>query len=132
MSEIPDYLLGTMLDGRYEVAELIAEGGMYKAYKAVQRTLGPTVSVKFLKGFTDGASELQRRFFLQAASEQSSAKGIINNAISARRMGPVRVRVYVPPGPGDPGGSAIGVVVGTGLEQRIVHYSTVIITDAGS
>jgi hypothetical protein len=57
MSETPDPLLGTVLDGRYETTEFIAEGGMGKVYRAVQRTLSRTAAVQWLKGFTDGASE---------------------------------------------------------------------------
>ena len=57
MAEMPEPLLGTPLDRRYEVTEFIAEGGMGKVYKAAQRTLDQTVAVTLLKDFTDGASE---------------------------------------------------------------------------
>jgi len=59
--------IGTILDGRYELTEFIAEGGMGRVYKAIQRTLDRVVAVKLLKDFSEGSSEFQKRFFLEAS-----------------------------------------------------------------
>jgi serine/threonine-protein kinase len=61
-----DPLLGVVLDGRYELTEFIAAGGMGRVYKGVQLTLNREVAVKLLKDFSDGVDEFQRRFFLDA------------------------------------------------------------------
>jgi len=62
-----DPLLGVVLDGRYELTEFIAAGGMGRVYKGVQLTLNREVAVKLLKDFSDGVEEFQRRFFLEAS-----------------------------------------------------------------
>jgi diguanylate cyclase (GGDEF)-like protein len=62
-----DPLLGVVLDGRYELTEFIAAGGMGRVYKGVQLTLNREVAVKLLKDFSDGVDEFQRRFFLEAS-----------------------------------------------------------------
>jgi diguanylate cyclase (GGDEF)-like protein len=63
---VNDPNLGTILDGRYELLSLIAEGGMGRVYKAVQRSLDRIVAVKLLKHAED-AEGFQRRFFLEAS-----------------------------------------------------------------
>lgn len=45
----PFGLVGTRLDGKYEVESVIAEGGFGVVYRATHRTLGTPVAVKVLK-----------------------------------------------------------------------------------
>lgn len=44
-----DKNIGKKLDGRYEITELIGEGGMADVYKAVDVVDNKTVAVKILK-----------------------------------------------------------------------------------
>jgi diguanylate cyclase (GGDEF)-like protein len=64
---LPDPLLGQVLDGRFEVTEFIAEGGMGRVYKATQWPLDRVVAVKLLSDVTDGLEEFRKRFFLEAS-----------------------------------------------------------------
>ncbi|MEE2828178.1 MAG: protein kinase [Myxococcota bacterium] len=59
--------VGSVLDGRYELTEFIAEGGMGRVYKGIQRTLDRVVAIKLLKHFSERSSEFQKRFFLEAS-----------------------------------------------------------------
>ncbi len=57
-----DKFIGSRLDGRYEITELIGEGGMAEVYKAHDVLDNKTVAVKILrKQFSDN-EEFQRRF----------------------------------------------------------------------
>mgnify|MGYP001233161292 CR=1 FL=1 len=67
MPENADSLIGTVLDGRYQLTAFIAEGGMGRVYRAEQRVLNRTVAVKLLKEMPDGGEEFQKRFFLEAS-----------------------------------------------------------------
>ena len=60
-------MLGIVLDGRFELTEFIAAGGMGRVYKAIQRPLERTVAVKLLADISDGMEEFQKRFFLEAS-----------------------------------------------------------------
>ena len=44
-----DKNIGKQLDGRYEIIELIGEGGMADVYKAVDVVDNKTIAVKILK-----------------------------------------------------------------------------------
>ena len=44
-----DYLVGTVLDNRYEILEMIGSGGMATVYKAKCRVLNRYVAIKVLK-----------------------------------------------------------------------------------
>ena len=54
--------IGKTVDNRYEVISLIGVGGMSNVYKAIDRTTGNTVAIKFLKQEYFENEELVRRF----------------------------------------------------------------------
>jgi len=79
-----DQHIGLVLDGRYEIKEFIAQGGMGAVYKAIQNPLGRQVAVKLLHVRSRDAEkreEFRKRFFLEAS-------------LSSRLTHPNIVRVY--------------------------------------
>ncbi len=58
-----DKLIGKMLDGRYEILEVIGIGGMAIVYKAKCHRLNRFVAVKIMKDEYAGDEEFRRRFF---------------------------------------------------------------------
>ena len=56
-----DKNIGKKLDGRYEITELIGEGGMADVYKAVDVVDNKTVAVKILKKEFAESEEFLRR-----------------------------------------------------------------------
>ncbi len=57
-----DKNIGKKLDGRYEITELIGEGGMADVYKAVDVVDGKNIAVKILKKEFAESEEFLRRF----------------------------------------------------------------------
>lgn len=57
-----DKNIGKKLDGRYEIIELIGEGGMADVYKAVDIVDNKTIAVKILKKEFAENEEFLRRF----------------------------------------------------------------------
>ncbi|MGN0584416.1 MAG: Stk1 family PASTA domain-containing Ser/Thr kinase [Ruminococcus sp.] len=57
-----DKFIGSRLDGRYEITELIGEGGMAEVYKAHDVLDNKEVAVKILRKQFAGNEEFQRRF----------------------------------------------------------------------
>ena len=55
-------MIGKLLDGRYELQELIGTGGMAMVYKAQDRRLNRSVAVKILKSELAEDAEFRRRF----------------------------------------------------------------------
>ncbi|MCD8220524.1 MAG: Stk1 family PASTA domain-containing Ser/Thr kinase [Ruminococcus sp.] len=57
-----DKFIGTRLDGRYELTELVGEGGMANVYRAMDVLDNRMVAVKILKKEYSESEEFQRRF----------------------------------------------------------------------
>ncbi len=57
-----DKLIGSRLDGRYEITELIGEGGMAEVYKAHDVLDNKEVAIKVLRKQFSSSEEFQRRF----------------------------------------------------------------------
>ncbi|UED83706.1 Stk1 family PASTA domain-containing Ser/Thr kinase [Streptomyces profundus] len=65
---VHDPLIGRVLDGRYEVAERIAVGGMATVYRAVDTRLDRTLALKVMHPSLVGDSEFVERFIREAKS----------------------------------------------------------------
>ena len=74
-----DKYIGKMLDGRYEIIELIGSGGMANVYKAKCHRLNRMVAVKILKSDMAENEEIRRRFRDESrAVEQLSHANIVS------------------------------------------------------
>jgi serine/threonine-protein kinase len=64
-----DPLLGRVLDGRFELVELLAKGGMGRVYRAIQSPLGRQVAVKVLdlSDSVEDDGHFRSRFFREAS-----------------------------------------------------------------
>ena len=70
-SESVDALVGTLLDGKYRIERLLAQGGMATVYVATQEPLGRQVAVKVLKHQSSDPEVREideKRFFREASS----------------------------------------------------------------
>ena len=61
-----DKYLGTMLDDRYEILEVIGTGGMAVVYKAMCHRLNRYVAVKILRDELANDEEFRKRFQTEA------------------------------------------------------------------
>ncbi|HIW16789.1 MAG TPA: Stk1 family PASTA domain-containing Ser/Thr kinase [Firmicutes bacterium] len=84
MENSMDRYLGTMLDDRYEILEIIGKGGMAIVYKAFDHRLGRNVAVKVLKDDYALDEEFRRRF-----QNESQAVAMLShpNIVSVYDMG---------------------------------------------
>lgn len=57
---------GTLIDGRYEVLDLLAAGGMGQVYRARRVRLGDEVAIKVMLPAPDTAEELAQRFLRES------------------------------------------------------------------
>ncbi|MDP2311112.1 MAG: protein kinase [Pseudomonadota bacterium] len=65
-----DPLVGTLLDGRYRIEAMIAEGGTGRVYRAVQEALGRPVALKLMHAFAQdprAARDFAERFLREAS-----------------------------------------------------------------
>ena len=60
--ETNDKYIGQLLDGRYDILEVIGEGGMAVVYKALDNRLNRNVAVKIMRDDTAADEEFRRRF----------------------------------------------------------------------
>ena len=60
--ETPDPRIGTVVDGRYKITEVMASGSMGAVYKAERVPVGKLVAIKFLHASYAKDSEFQARF----------------------------------------------------------------------
>ena len=60
--ETNDKYIGKMLDERYEILEIIGEGGMAVVYRAIDRRLNRYVAVKIMRDDMASDEEFRRRF----------------------------------------------------------------------
>lgn len=74
-----DKYIGKLLDGRYEVMEVIGVGGMSVVYKARCRVLNRFVAIKILKDEFAQDEEFRHRFYIES---QAVAKLSHNNIVS--------------------------------------------------
>ena len=66
-----DKYIGNMLDDRYEILEIIGEGGMAIVYRALDHRLNRHVAVKIMRDEMAADEEFRRRF---CAESQASPK----------------------------------------------------------
>src|SRR5258706_8798305 len=60
--EAAEERVGTVIDGRYKIVELMAAGSMGSVYKAERVPVGKIVAIKFLHASYANDSEFQARF----------------------------------------------------------------------
>ncbi len=115
-----DPLLGRLIDGRYEVRERIAQGGMATVYLALDKRLERLVAVKVMHAAFAGDAD-QGEF---ASRFRREAKA------SARLTHPGLVRVYDQGTDGDLSYLTMEYVDGENLRTRLNHESTLTVGES--
>ena len=117
---LTDPMLGRLIDGRYEVRERIAAGGMATVYLALDTRLERLVAVKVMHaafGGDSGQGEFASRFRREAKA-------------SARLTHPGLVRVYDQGTDGDLSYLTMEYVDGENLRARLLHESTLTVGES--
>ena len=117
---LTDPMLGRLIDGRYEVRERIAAGGMATVYLALDKRLERLVAVKVMHAAFGKDSE-QGEF---ASRFRREAKA------SARLTHPGLVRVYDQGTDGDLSYLTMEYVDGENLRTRLLHESTLTVGES--
>ena len=71
MTTVGDPLVGRLLDGRYEITQRLARGGMATVYRAVDTRLTRTVAVKVMHVGLGDDAEFARKFDREARRQPS-------------------------------------------------------------
>lgn len=115
MSEtLTDELLGRLIDGRYEVRERVARGGMATVYVAFDRRLERMVAIKVM----------QAPFTAPAEHHEFAARFRREAKAAARLTHPGMVRVYDQGVDGDISYLTMEYVQGENLRARLSHEGT--------
>ncbi len=117
---LADPMLGRLIDGRYEVREKVATGGMATVYLAFDRRLERQVAIKLLNTMLVGQTdphEFASRFRREAKA-------------AARLTHPGMVRVYDQGTDGDIAYLTMEYVEGENLRTRLAHEATLPVGEA--
>lgn len=69
--ELPDPLIGRVIDGKYQIKKLLGAGGMGSVYEAYHRVIGKRVAVKVLHREFCSSPEIVQRFQREARAATS-------------------------------------------------------------
>jgi beta-lactam-binding protein with PASTA domain/serine/threonine protein kinase len=96
MTTVGDPLVGRLLDGRYEITQRLARGGMATVYRAVDTRLTRTVAVKVMHiGLGDDA-EFARKFDREArAAAKLSHPNVVSVFDQGQDLGGANSRPYI-------------------------------------
>ena len=117
---LADPMLGRLIDGRYEVRELVAEGGMATVYVAFDRRLERSVAIKIMRTVLPGSSDVHD-FSSRFRREAKAA---------ARLTHPGLVRVYDQGTDGDIAYLTMEYIEGENLRSRLRHEATLRVGEA--
>ena len=84
-----DQYIGTLLDNRYEILEVIGTGGMAVVYKALDHRLNRLVAVKILKDEFSRNQEFRRRFHAESQAVAMLSHPNIVSVYDVSRSGDV-------------------------------------------
>jgi serine/threonine-protein kinase len=111
---LADPMLGRLIDGRYEVRQLVAEGGMATVYVAFDRRLERSVAIKIMRTILPGSNDphdFSSRFRREAKA-------------AARLTHPGLVRVYDQGTDGEIAYLTMEYIEGENLRARLRHEAT--------
>lgn len=117
---IADPMLGRLIDGRYEVRELVAEGGMATVYVAFDRRLERSVAIKIMRTVLPGSADVHE-FSSRFRREAKAA---------ARLTHPGLVRVYDQGTDGEIAYLTMEYIAGENLRARLRHEATLRVGEA--
>jgi beta-lactam-binding protein with PASTA domain len=118
---LADPMLGRLIDGRYELRERVASGGMSTVYIAFDRRLERSVALKVMNPSIAGASGDTREFSSRFRREAKAA---------ARLTHPGLVRVYDQGTDGEISYLTMEYIEGENLRSRLRHESTLPVGEA--
>lgn len=118
---LADPMLGRLIDGRYEVRERVAAGGMSTVYIAFDRRLERSVALKVMNPAIAGATGDAREFSSRFRREAKAA---------ARLTHPGLVRVYDQGTDGEISYLTMEYIAGENLRARLSHEATLPVGEA--
>lgn len=118
---LADPMLGRLIDGRYELRERVASGGMATVYIAFDRRLERSVALKVMNPSIAGATGDTHEFSSRFRREAKAA---------ARLTHPGLVRVYDQGTDGDISYLTMEYIEGENLRSRLSHEATLPVGEA--